>query len=151
MAIIITNGSVIYNRGKTSISITNADGVQNLPEDVEARLVSEGGAQYVNRSVTPDKPVNVVATPPKQPSPEKPGDNIPNEDDGSNGKTEAHETPSYNVDMKSTELREIMDDCGIPFKVGMSKADMVAALDDYFGEESDEEEPPDLGAEDPIP
>ena len=52
--------------------------------------------------------------------------------------------------MKSAELRELMNDCGIPYKVGMSKADMVAALDEYFGEQTDDDTPPDLGVENPI-
>jgi len=53
--------------------------------------------------------------------------------------------------MKVAELREIMDDCQLQYKVGMSKADMVAALDAYFEDEAeDEDSPPDLGAEDPI-
>lgn len=83
------------------------------------------------------------------------------ENSSSKSETEASKgIPSYNADMKSTELREIMSDYGIPYKVGMSKADMVAALDEYFKEESgedsdggsegDEEAPPDLGAEEPV-
>lgn len=83
------------------------------------------------------------------------------ENSSSKSETEAPKgIPSYNADMKSTELREIMSDYGIPYKVGMSKADMVAALDEYFKEESgedsdggsegDEEAPPDLGAEEPV-
>ncbi len=40
--------------------------------------------------------------------------------------------PEYSVDMKATELREIGAMCGLTFKVGMSKADMVAALDAHI-------------------
>jgi hypothetical protein len=36
------------------------------------------------------------------------------------------EIPEYSVDMKADELREIGKDCGLHFKVGMTKADMVA-------------------------
>ncbi len=40
--------------------------------------------------------------------------------------------PEYSVSMKATELREIGAMCGLTFKVGMSKADMVAALDAHI-------------------
>ena len=42
------------------------------------------------------------------------------------------EIPAYSVDMKATELREIGKMCGLTFKVGMSKAEMVAALDAHI-------------------
>ena len=44
------------------------------------------------------------------------------------------------TDMKAAELREIMEECQLPFKVRMSKADMVAVLDDYFIDEAEEPE-----------
>ena len=162
MAVIITNGTVVYNKGKISVAITEADGVQELPADIEARLVAAGVARYVGKPTpikeTPDK---AVATAPEQSTKDEPSNNIPEDTDGFKDKIEApSEIPSYSVDMKSTELREIMSDYGIPYKVGMSKADMVAALDEYFKEESgedsdggsegDEEAPPDLGAEEPV-
>lgn len=40
--------------------------------------------------------------------------------------------PEYSVDMKATELREIGKLCGLTFKVGMTKEDMVAALDAHI-------------------
>lgn len=48
--------------------------------------------------------------------------------------------PEYSVDMKATELREIGKQHGLTFKVGMSKDDMVAALDKYFAENVTEDE-----------
>lgn len=48
--------------------------------------------------------------------------------------------PEYSVAMKATELREIGSMCGLTFKVGMSKADMVAALDQHFAETTIEED-----------
>lgn len=50
------------------------------------------------------------------------------------------ETPAYSVDMKATELREIGKQFGLTFKVGMSKDEMVAALDKYFAENTIEDE-----------
>jgi len=162
MAVIITNGTVVYNKGKISVAITEADGVQELPADIEARLVAAGVARYVGKPTpikeTPDK---AVATASEQTKKDEPSNNILDEDGGFKDKIEApNDIPSYSVEMKSTELREIMSDYGIPYKVGMSKADMVAALDEYFKEESgedsdggsegDEEAPPDLEAEEPV-
>lgn len=61
------------------------------------------------------------------------------------------EEPVYNVDMKVAELREIMDECQLPFKVGMTKVDMVAALDEYFSDDADDiDELPVISAEDSI-
>ena len=48
--------------------------------------------------------------------------------------------PEYSVDMKATELREIGAMCGLTFKVGMSKAEMVAALDKHIAENTVEDE-----------
>ena len=42
------------------------------------------------------------------------------------------EFPEYNEGMKVTELREIGAKHGLTFKVGMSKKEMVAALDAHF-------------------
>jgi hypothetical protein len=129
-------------------------------EDAEAaRLVSLKVAAYVD--VANESIPAGVATAPEQSTKDEPSNNIPEDTDGFKDKIEApSEIPSYSVDMKSTELREIMSDYGIPYKVGMSKADMVAALDEYFkeesGEDSDEgsegdgEAPPDLEAEEPV-
>lgn len=131
MSVIIT-GLVIHNQGKTSVALTSADGPQTFSEELEARLVSEGVAKYVE-----DKPVR----------------RKPTKNDTVNGTENAQDIPEYSADMKAAELREIMENCGLQYKVGMSKADMVAALDAYFGDEvedEDEDTPPDLGAEDPI-
>ena len=42
--------------------------------------------------------------------------------------------PEYSVAMKATELREIGKLCGLNFKVGMTKEEMVAALDKHIEE-----------------
>lgn len=61
------------------------------------------------------------------------------------------ERPVYNVGMKVVELREIMDECQLSFKVGMTKADMVAVLDEYFSNEAEDvDELPIIGVEEPI-
>ncbi len=41
--------------------------------------------------------------------------------------------PKYDSTSSVSDLRAIAKDVGITFKVGMSKSDMIAALDEYFG------------------
>lgn len=40
--------------------------------------------------------------------------------------------PVYSAEMKVSELREIGKMCGLTFKVGMTKEEMVSALDEYI-------------------
>ena len=47
--------------------------------------------------------------------------------------------PSYHVGMKVDKLRELLNQCGIAYRVGMSKQGMVEALDAYYeGDELDD-------------
>jgi hypothetical protein len=48
--------------------------------------------------------------------------------------------------MKAAELREIGALCGLTFKVGMTKAEMVAALDKHIEENTVVDETPDEDA-----
>lgn len=51
--------------------------------------------------------------------------------------------PEYSINMKAAELREIGKACGLEFEAGMTKAQMVAALDQHIEEntvDGDEEE-----------
>lgn len=121
-------------------------------EDAKAeRLVALKIAEYTD-IVSKLVPAG-VATASEDTNRQKTGDYITNDRNGSDDKVEHPEAPKYNVEMKASELRELMEGCGLTYKVGMSKADMVATLDAYFGDEvedEDEDTPPDLGAEDPI-
>lgn len=146
---VIMKQLVIYNNGKTSVALTEADGPQFLGAELEARLVAEGVAIYVDE---PIKQPKTVATDIR--------DNI------SSQKTESSISesvpiienvivpvkPEYNKDMKLSELREIMEMYQIPYKVGMSKGEIVAKLDEYFGvvEEEIIDDMPDLNAEEPV-
>ena len=48
--------------------------------------------------------------------------------------------PSYSVDSKAQELRDIGKDIGITFPVGTSKAEMVKQLDEYYSAEEEEDD-----------
>ena len=54
--------------------------------------------------------------------------------------------PEYSSDSTVTELRAIAKAEGISFKVGMTKSEMVEALDEHFGVM----DAPDLSAETPV-
>ena len=96
------------------------DGPFSTTPEREAELVNMGVARYVNapnaspaaQYVDDGAPIGFDETPP------------PPED--------ADDVPEYSVAMKPSELRELGAMFGLSFKVGMSKKDMVAALDDYF-------------------
>lgn len=77
----------------------------------EARLVKLGLAKYV------DEPVQAQETAPAAPVGEA-----------------ATGIPAYSVNMKSAELRKIGEMCGLTFKAGMSKAEMVAKLDAHIAD-----------------
>ena len=55
--------------------------------------------------------------------------------------------PAYNADMKADALREIGKAYGLTFKVGMTKLEMVAALDEHFNPAANDE---DVENDDPI-
>lgn len=99
----------------------------NAGAEQEARLVSLGLAVYVDdaESTIIDAPIGFDETPPEMPE-------LP---DG------VEAIPEYSIENTAAELREIARMCGLTFKVGMSKAEMVAALDEFFEENLIEGEP----------
>lgn len=42
--------------------------------------------------------------------------------------------PEYSQEMRAGRLRQLMEDAGLNFHVGMTKAEMVAELDGFYGE-----------------
>lgn len=105
-----------YINGKVVPKDKNADPFE-LTAEQEARLVKQGIAEYVcsTEPVTEyDAPIGF--------------DEAPDLPAGVTG------IPAYSVDMKVAELREIGAMCGLSFKVGMSKAEMVAELDKHIEE-----------------
>lgn len=65
--------------------------------------------------------------------------------------------PEYSMKNKAYELKALMDEFELPYEEGITKQQMVDALDAYFetpaDEEEDEEEPgqaPDLSAHNPV-
>lgn len=91
-------------------AMTKDSGPFKASKEQEARLVKLGLAVYVD-----EEPIGFDETP----------DDLP---DGVTG------IPEYSIDNTANELREIGKLCGLTFKVGMTKADMVAALDAHIAE-----------------
>lgn len=148
------NGSTLINGTLYSAS----SGPFEAGEATEKRLVALGAAAY-----TTEKPL----TPAESGAPAAGSAGTGNDTPEGTNPTEGRETgesgktlPAYDTGMKADYLRDLMKQLGIPVKVGMSKGDMVAALDAHFAlyRESDEdgepvedgEQPPALGAEEPV-
>lgn len=117
------------------------DGAFSLPADEEARLVARKVARYVGTPAQADTeddlPGDVNDSAPIG------FDEMPPLPEGVIG------IPEYSVDMKATELREIGKLCGLTFKVGMTKEEMVAELDKHIEENMvDDEEIIDAALED---
>lgn len=90
-------------------AMTKESGPFVASEEQEARLVKMGLAVYVDKAPEQD-------------------DDLPDLSDGVTGITE------YSTENTVAELREIGKLCGLTFKVGMTKAEMVAALDAHIEE-----------------
>lgn len=108
-----------YINGQVIARTKDSDPFELSPER-EAELVAAGFAQYVEYN---DAPIGFDEIPPDL----LPDDAVP--------------IPEYSIDSTAKELREIGKICGLTFKVGMSKADMVAALDAFFDANLTDEEP----------
>ena len=105
------------------------DGPFELPAEQEARLVARGVAKYVDAPAAADHaPIGFDETPEAPGLSDLPEDVTP--------------IPEYHTGMTAKELRDIGKLCGLTFKVGMSKEEMVAALDEHIQENTvDPDEP----------
>lgn len=139
----ITAGTFGYYNGRKVIPITNADGPQKFDPELEARLVKQGVAKYVD-----EQPV----APAPAAKPEQEPETVPETGD-------ALAAPEYDEDMKLDELKEVAAAYGVDASAMRKKADVIAAIeeakasadeaadDDQTG---DNEEPPQIGAADPV-
>lgn len=138
----IIAGTFGYYNGRKVVPITNADGPQKFDPELEARLVKKGVAKYVD-----EKP---VAPAPAAESVREPG--ATSETDGTPA------APEYDEDMKLDELKEVATAYGVDASAMRKKADIIDAIkeakaaaneadDDQTG---DNEEPPQIGAADPV-
>ncbi len=140
MLIKIINGTYGYKApGSKHIDPKSAGDPPFEVDDAKAkRLVDRGVAAYVITTPVEEKPIKAVATGDKGENRTGTGVNTPEENDGKNGAEDAGEKPAYNVDMKADELKELMKKYGLSYKVGMTKAEMVAVLDELFDSNNEE-------------
>lgn len=133
----IIKGTFGYYNGRKVIPITEADGPQKFDDELEARLVKEGVAKYIGE----------LGETAEQPAP-APGD------DPASTNTAADEAPEYNEDMKLDELKEVAARYGVDASAMRKKADVIAAIEAAKAEQpddgADDEEPPQIGAADPV-
>ena len=136
---------------------TAADGKLTLSREEEARLVARGVADYVTRPVL--NAVPDAGTPAGGMEQDGQGIPLPDSENAAEGMAEdGGNIPAYSMDMKADSLRSLMKQHDIPCRVGMSKAEMVAALDAVFHPAAEDREetaadgeaPPELDAEGPV-
>ena len=138
----IIAGTFGYYNGRKVVPITNADGPQKFDPELEARLVKQGVAKYVDEQ--PVAPTPAV-------KPEQELEDTPETDD-------APAAPEYNEDMKLDELKEVAaayclgasatrKQGAVLAPIEGAKPGANAADDDQAG---DNEEPPQIGAADPV-
>lgn len=139
----IIAGTFGYYNGRKVIPITKEDGPQQLDPELEARLVKQGVAKYVD-----EQPV--APTPAEKPV---------REPEAAPETGDAPADPEYDEDMKLDELKEVAAAYGVDASAMRKKADVIAAIEEAKaaadeaaddGQSDDGEEPPQIGAADPV-
>lgn len=141
----IIAGTFGYYNGRKVVPITNADGPQKFDPELEARLVKQGVAKYVD-----EQPV----APAPAAKPEQEPEAAPETDDAPTA------PPEYDEDMKLDELKEVATAYGVDASAMRKKADIIDAIekakaaadDGQNGDDQngDDEKPPEIGAADPV-
>ena len=142
----IIKGTFGYYNGRKVIPITEADGPQKFDDELEARLVKEGVAKYIGElGETAEQPAA------RRFRRRRRRDDA---DEPASTNTAADEAPEYNEDMKLDELKEVAARYGVDASVMRKKADVIAAIEATKAEQpddgADDEEPPQIGAADPV-
>lgn len=143
----IIAGTFGYYNGRKVVPITHADGPQKFDPELEARLVKQGVAEYVD-----DAP----AAESEDPEVPDPAGAQASQDPGAAGHPEGEpETPDdglpeYSEDMKLDELKEIAAAYGVDASAMRKKSDIITAIEATKNSTADDEEPPQIAAADPI-
>lgn len=139
----IIAGTFGYYNGRKVIPITKEDGPQQLDPELEARLVKQGVAKYVGEQAAAPTPAE---------KPEQEPEAAPETGD-------APADPEYDEDMKLDELKKVAAAYGVDASAMRKKADVIAAIEEAKaaadeaaddGQSDDGEEPPQIGAADPV-
>ncbi len=139
----IIAGTFGYYNGRKVIPITKEDGPQQFDPELEARLVKQGVAKYVG----------------EQPAAPTPAEKPEQEPEAAPETGDAPVDPEYDEDMKLDELKEVAAAYGVDASAMRKKADVIAAIEEAKaaadeaaddGQSDDGEEPPQIGAADPV-
>ena len=144
----IIAGTFGYYNGRKVIPITHEDGPQQFDPELEARLVKEGVAKYVDAAPTQAEDPN-TPDPAGANAPQDPGQTVDGAEPPADG------LPEYNEDMKLDELKDIAEAYGVDASAMRKKADVITAIEaakagQNDDDSTDDEEPPQLGAADPV-
>ena len=140
----IIAGTFGYYNGRKVVPITNQDGPKQFDPELEARLVKEGVAKYVEDPESTDS-----AGVPAPQDPEDPADAAAGDPE------DPADSAEYSEDMKLDELKEIAASYGVDTSAMRKKADVIAAIEaakagQTDDDGTDDEEPPQFGAADPV-
>lgn len=119
-------------------------------DDIEAqRLVDKGIAVIVGEAA--DKPAQGATASDPSSNPDTPENSAEGDSDADTAGGAEDAVPPYDVDTNVNELRSIAKTyCdGMTFPAGTTKAEMVAAIDEYLAEGSDSDAELELSAADP--
>lgn len=139
----IIAGTFGYYNGRKVIPITKEDGPQQFDPELEARLVKQGVAMYVG----------------EQPAAPTPAEKPEQEPEAAPETGDAPVDPEYDEGMKLDELKEVAAAYGVDASAMRKKADVIAAIEEAKaaadeaaddGQSDDGEEPPQIGAADPV-
>ena len=142
MKVRITSGGYGLKKDENRMQLILRGEIVDVPDEEAALLIEQGAAVAVTAdSWAGEKPESdgEVST---SASPE-------NNEDGQ----ESAEGTAYSMDNTAAELKAIMEAEGLKIRSGMTKQEMIDALDEHFGsdeEAGDDEQPPDLNTEDLI-
>lgn len=147
MRINLTQGAYRYRPEgeKSAVVVRIGDPAFDLPEEEAARLVALGVAQYAVTEVATAQ-IQAQETDARKPQPA--GQAAQTDDSGP-----PEDKPEYSVRMTARQLKELMDEHGVAYEDGMTKAQLVQRLDSFFDAYEDEsgsdEELPALNAQMP--
>jgi hypothetical protein len=142
----IIAGTFGYYNGRKVIPITEADGPQKFDPELEARLVKQGVAKFVEPAPEAEEPESTDPAGAPAPQDPDPAGSAPEGDPDT-----PDELPEYDKDMKLDELKEIAAAYGVDASAMRKKDDVIAAIEAAKqGDDTEDEAPPQPGVADPI-
>jgi len=141
MKIIVKTGGYGY-KTDSAIRLAVRGETVDVPEEEALRLIAAGDAAPAEDL----PPTRAEAGTPASPAVEA-CDNMPVEDEPTQAQ-QADESGSISASMKAAALRDLMKQNGLPYKVGMTKAEMASALNAHLAAKEGELLPdPDVEAD----